>query len=183
MATLTIHNIPDDLLKKLERSARENHRTVDEEAIIWLSCVEILGNPEVQSAEDRIKGFRELREKYPDVYITDEQITRAKREGRLGDGEDDPYRIIPTRFASPMKPEEFIEYTEGLKNKLEGEVWMTEEELNQAKSDGRLGSDTGKTNREPDPWLEIARQHRESMPNVFIGDEEELNRFKREGRL
>ncbi len=35
-----------------------------------------------QSIEDRLKGFRELMDRYPDVYITDEQITRAKREGR-----------------------------------------------------------------------------------------------------
>ena len=183
MATLTIHNIPDDLLEKLERSAKQNRRTVDEEAVLWLSRVEVPETPEPRSDEDRLKGFRELRDKYPDVYMTDEHITRGKREVRLGDCEDDPYRIIPSRFTSPMKPEEFIEYTDELKNKLEGKVWITEEELNRAKSEGRLGSETGESNREPDPWLEQARALRESMPDVYIGDEEELNRFKREGRL
>lgn len=183
MATLTIHNIPDDLLKKLERSAKENSHTVDEEAVLWLSRVELTETPEPQSAEDRIRGFRELMERYPDVHITDEQISRAKGEGRLGDSEDDPYRIIPSRFASSMKPEEFIEYTQRLSRKLEGKVWATEEEVNRAKREGRLGSETGESNREPDPWLEQAKTLRESMPDVYLGDEEELNRFKREGRL
>ena len=181
MATLTIHNIPDDLLKKLEHSARENSRAVDEEAVIWLSSVEATEPAEQPSPEDRIRGFRKLQERYPDVHITDEQITRAKREGRHGDSEDDPYRIIPSRFADSMKPEEFIEYTDELKNKLEGKVWVTEEEVNQAKREGRLGDEA--TDQEPDPWLEIARKTRESMPGVYITDEEELNRFKREGRL
>ena len=138
MATLTIHNIPDDLLKKLERSAKENSHTVDEEAVLWLSRVEVPETPEHRSVEDRIKGFRKLRDKYPDVYITDEQITRGKREGRLGDSEDDPYRIIPSRFADSMKPEEFIEYTQQLSHKLEGKVRATEEEVNRAKREGRL---------------------------------------------
>ena len=183
MATLTIHNIPDDLLEKLERSARENSRAVDEEAVIWLSRVEAPEPAEQPSPEDRVKGFKELMERYPDVHITDEQITRAKREGRLGDGEDDPYRIIPSRFTSPMKPEEFIEYTDELKNKLEGKVWVTEEELNKSKREGRLGDEAVESDQEPDPWLERARKLRESMPDVYTGDEEELNRFKREGRL
>ena len=69
MATLTIHNIPDDLLEKLERSAKENSHTLDQEVVLWLSRVEVPETPEPQSVEDRIKGFRKLRDKYPDVPI------------------------------------------------------------------------------------------------------------------
>ena len=132
MATLTINNISDDLLEKLERSARLNSRTVEEEAMqrilstrfprderereelmerirenrrkmaeegFWTTEEEVTRlkhavppylecdsvqkpDPMRQSAEDRLKGFRELRNRFPDVFITDEQITRAKREGR-----------------------------------------------------------------------------------------------------
>ncbi len=132
MATLTIHNISDDLLEKLQRSAIERGLSVEDEAIrrilstkfalnererdelmesvrknrrkmaeegIWLTDEEITrakhdvsyGMKSVsgqepdstrQSIEDRVKGFKELMERYPDVYITDEQITQAKREGR-----------------------------------------------------------------------------------------------------
>ena len=117
MATLTINNIPDELLKKLEKSAHENGRSVEEEAM-----------QRILSSEDRLRGFRELRNRFPDVRITDEQITRAKREGIHG-------------------------------------------------------GTTGESNEKPDPWLERAKAIRESMPHVFITDDEELNRFKREGRL
>lgn len=132
MATLTIHNISDDLLEKLQRSAIERGLSVEDEAIrrilstkfalnererdelmesvrknrrkmaeegIWLTDEEITRakhdvsygmksgsgqEPDStrQSIEDRVKGFKELMERYPDVYITDEQITQAKREGR-----------------------------------------------------------------------------------------------------
>ena len=44
MAKLTINNISDNLLKKLERSARENRRTVEEEVVSWLTD-EILSRP------------------------------------------------------------------------------------------------------------------------------------------
>ena len=171
MATLTIRNIPDDLLEKLERSANKNRRALDEEAVIWLSHVEVPETPEPRSSDDTLE---ELRDKRPDAHIT-----RSAREGGLGYIEDDSYMIIP----SPMESEEFIEYTQRLNRNLKGKVWVTEEELNRSKSEGRLGSETGESNREPDPWLERARALRESMPDVHIGDEEELNRFKREGRL
>lgn len=183
MATLVIHDIPDDLLEKLERSARENGRAVEREAVVWLSQIQVLSPLDRPTTEEMIRSFRELRNRYPDSYVTEEDVTRGKREGRLGDSEDDPYRIVPSRFASPMKPEEFIEYTQQLSRKLEGKVWVTEEEVNRAKREGRLGDEAVKTDQEPDPWLEIARQTRESMPGVHITDEEELNRFKREGRL
>ena len=128
MATLVIHDIPDDLLKKLERSARENGRAVEREAVVWLSQIQAPSPLDRPTTEEMIRNFRELRNRYPDSYVTEEDVTRGKREGRLGD--------------------EIVE-----------------------------------SDQEPDPWLEIARQTRESMPGVYITDEEELNRFKREGRL
>ena len=129
MATLTIHNIPDDLLKKLEHSARENDRAVEQEAVIWLSQIQAPPSPDRRpTTEEMIRNFRELRNRYPDSYVTEEDVTRGKREGRYGGA-------------------------------------------------------SGESIQEPDPWLERARKHRESMPDVYIGDEEELNRFKREGRL
>ena len=132
MATLTIHNIPDDLLEKLRRSARENGRDIEKEAVVWLSRIEDPHSPEVRPKEEMLKSFRELSDHYPN-----ERITRAEREGRLGDCED-PYRIVPSRFTSLMKPEEFIEYTQRLSRKLEGKVWATEEDVNRSKREGRL---------------------------------------------
>ena len=132
MAKLTIGNISDDLLKKLEHSALERGLSVEDEAIrrilstsfplnerereelmerirenrrkmaeegFWTTEEEVTRlkhavppylesdsvqkpDPIRQSSEDRLKGFRELRNRFPDVFITDEQIIRAKREGR-----------------------------------------------------------------------------------------------------
>ena len=132
MATLTIHNISDDLLEKLERSAMERGLSVEDEAVrrilstkfalnerereelmesvrknrrkmaekgFWVTAEEVTrakhdvsygvksesgqeSDSTSQSIEDRVKGFKELMERYPNVYITDEQITQAKREGR-----------------------------------------------------------------------------------------------------
>ena len=82
MATLTIHNIPDDLLKKLERSACENKRTVDEEAVIWLSSIEAPEPPEKPPAKQIIKELREFRKQTSNIYLTDETLNRAKCAGR-----------------------------------------------------------------------------------------------------
>lgn len=128
MATLTIHNIPDDLLKRLEHSAKENGHTVEQEAVIWLSKIQASFSPERPTTDEMIRNFRELRNRYPDSYVTEEDVTKGKREGRYGYESDEAIQ-------------------------------------------------------EHDPWLERARALRESMPDVYIGDEEELNRFKREGRL
>ena len=128
MATLTIHNIPDDLLKKLERSAKDNGHAVEQEAVIWLSQIQAPSSMDKPTTEEMIRSFRELRNRYPDSYVTEEDVTRGKREGRYDD-----------------------EASESI--------------------------------QEPDPWLERAKAFRESMPDVHIGDEEELNRFKRQGRL
>ena len=54
MATLTIHNISDDLLEKLEHSARENGRTVEEEAMQW-----------ILSAEGRLRGIQRIEKPFP----------------------------------------------------------------------------------------------------------------------
>ena len=82
MATLTIHNIPDDLLKKLEHSAVENHRTVDEEVVIWLSQVEAPEPPERSSAKQVIEELREFRKGISHIYATEKDLNKAKRDGR-----------------------------------------------------------------------------------------------------
>ena len=83
MASLTIHNIPDDLLKKLEHSALENNRTVDEEAVNWLSTIEVRDPPEKPPAKEIIKELREFRKQTSHIYVKEEDLNRAKQDGRL----------------------------------------------------------------------------------------------------
>ena len=128
MATLTIHNIPDDLLKKLEKSAHENGRSVEEEAM---------------------------------------------------------QRILSTRFPRDEREREALmqRIRENRRKMAEEGFWTTEEEVNRAKREDIHSDTTGESKEKPDPWLERAKAIRESMPGVLITDDEELNRFKREGRL
>ena len=128
MATLTIHNIPDDLLKKLEKSAHENGRSVEEEAM---------------------------------------------------------QRILSTRFPRDEREREALmqRIRENRRKMAEEGFWTTEEEVNRSKREDIHSDTTGESNEKPDPWLERAKAIRESMPGVLITDDEELNRFKREGRL
>ena len=128
MATLTIHNIPDELLKKLEKSAHENGRSVEEEAM---------------------------------------------------------QRILSTRFPRDEREREALmqRIRENRRKMAEEGFWTTEEEVNRAKREDIHSDTTGESKEKPDPWLERAKAIRESMPGVLITDDEELNRFKREGRL
>ena len=84
MATLTIHNIPDDLLKKLEKSAHENGRSVEEEAMQRILSTRFPRDEREREAV--IQRIREHRRKLAEagVRITDdEELNRFKREGRL----------------------------------------------------------------------------------------------------
>ena len=83
MATLVIHDIPDDLLEKLERSARENRRTVDQEVVLWLSSIEVRDLPEKPPAKEIIKELKEFRKQTSHIYVKEEDLNRAKRDGRL----------------------------------------------------------------------------------------------------
>ena len=132
MATLTIHNISDDLLEKLERSAMERGLSVEDEAIRRILSTKFALNEREQA--ELMESVRKNRRKMAEegIWLTEEEITRAKH--------DVSYPYPPDYKAS-------------------------------------------ESSQQPDPWLERARALRESMPDVHIGDDEELNRFKREGRL
>ncbi len=145
MASLTIHNIPDDLLEKLEHSAMERGLSVEDEAIRRITSTSFSSEKHEdgetiakQEPNPWLERARKLRENMPDVHIGDEEeLNRFKREGRLGEY-GSAYGIAPSRFSSPMKPEDFIKYTQRLSRKLEGKVWVTEEDVNRAKREGRL---------------------------------------------
>ena len=84
MAKLTIDNISDDLLKKLEKSAHENGRSVEEEAMQRILSTRFPRDEREREAV--IQRIREHRRKLAEagVRITDdEELNRFKREGRL----------------------------------------------------------------------------------------------------
>ena len=84
MAKLTISNISEDLLEKLERSARLNSRTVEEEAMQRILSTRFPRDE--REREAIMQRIREHRRKLAEAGVRiadDEELNRFKREGRL----------------------------------------------------------------------------------------------------
>lgn len=80
MASITIKNIDPELYEQLKRQASEHRRSINNEAIV---CLErsLLHYPSMDSDEVmRRAGI--AREMTAGYRITNEEIDRAKREGR-----------------------------------------------------------------------------------------------------
>ena len=80
MATLTIRNLPDEIYAELAKRAKQNRRSINNEAIIQL---ERYVNRESGDIEQTFLRLKKLREKEPKLFTTKEEIDRAKNEGRL----------------------------------------------------------------------------------------------------
>ena len=79
MATLTIKNIPEKLRKRLKESATLHRRSVNSEAI---QCLEkALAGGRVDPREF-LERARILRERHPNIFLTEEDLRFAKNEGR-----------------------------------------------------------------------------------------------------
>ena len=93
MPTLTIPNIPEGLMEKMERRASVNGHPVEVEALFWLQSAEnrrVVPNmphitrkrtPEEEAELDR--KLRRLHASLPRINTDDDEINRYKREGRL----------------------------------------------------------------------------------------------------
>lgn len=79
MPVLTIRNVPDDVYDRLKARAHGNRRSINSEA------VEILRLGVIGRAEVDVHGYlaraQAVRERATG-YVTDHEITRAKRSGR-----------------------------------------------------------------------------------------------------
>ncbi|WP_420629701.1 FitA-like ribbon-helix-helix domain-containing protein [Candidatus Leptofilum sp.] len=78
MATMTIKNIPDALYEELKQRAAANRRSVNNEVIV---LIERAVQYQVQDPNEVLERVRILREKL-DIYVTEDEITAAKNEGR-----------------------------------------------------------------------------------------------------
>jgi plasmid stability protein len=79
MASLTIKNIPDKLYDMLKQSATANHRSVNSELI---HCLEKSLLPSAFSAAQLAEAAEALRSRVAGPLSTEEEITRAKQQGR-----------------------------------------------------------------------------------------------------
>lgn len=80
MTTLTLKNIPDNLYIQLKEAARLHHRSINSEI---LYCVERTISPHQVNVTEHLTIAKRLRAKTTNYLLTDEEIDKAKSEGRL----------------------------------------------------------------------------------------------------
>lgn len=79
MPTITLKNIPDSLYTQLKVAAGSHHRSLNSEI---LYCVErTLGIHKINVSE-HLEMARKLRAKTAQHNITDQELNKAKNEGR-----------------------------------------------------------------------------------------------------
>ncbi|HMB54440.1 MAG TPA: Arc family DNA-binding protein [Thermoanaerobaculia bacterium] len=80
MATLTLKNVPDELVERLKREAKENRRSLNQETLLRLE--KSLATRR-RSVEETLAALRRLHVKMEGLPpVDDEFIARAKAEGR-----------------------------------------------------------------------------------------------------
>lgn len=80
MATLTLKNVPEELVQRLKEEARQNRRSLNQETLVRL---EVSVTVRRRSGEETVVKLRKLHKKLAGLpSMTDEYLARAKREGR-----------------------------------------------------------------------------------------------------
>jgi plasmid stability protein len=80
MATLTLKNVPDTLVRRLKEEARQNRRSLNQETLLRLEGSLGQRSPDVERTIASLERLHATMEHLPPV--DDEFIDRAKREGR-----------------------------------------------------------------------------------------------------
>ena len=85
MATLTIQNIPEDLVERIQSAADHNRRSMEQEFRALIES-RFTGSEQVpaHSDESKEKALKRIRERWKDLpETTPEEIDRWLKEGRL----------------------------------------------------------------------------------------------------
>ena len=77
--TITLKNIPENLYQKLKERAAFNHRSINREMI---AIMQDTLNPSPIDPSDFLSRARELRAQTSKVGLVQDEIDRAKNEGR-----------------------------------------------------------------------------------------------------
>lgn len=80
MPTLTIKNVPREIHKRLKESAARHRRSINSEVI---DCLERAVGTHRIDPKEFLARARALREQTPDLFVTERDLQKAKREGRL----------------------------------------------------------------------------------------------------
>ncbi|MDQ3220140.1 MAG: Arc family DNA-binding protein [Acidobacteriota bacterium] len=82
MATLTIKNLPDEIYAALSKTAKQNRRSINSEAIVQLERSVSIPKKDPEELLAEIKRSREELSR-KGVYLTDEILEQAKKERRF----------------------------------------------------------------------------------------------------
>lgn len=77
MATVALNQVPDQVIERLRKLAADHGADFEIEAV---RCLE-RGLTEREQTEQELRELRELRSQQKGVWLTDEMINAAKREG------------------------------------------------------------------------------------------------------
>jgi plasmid stability protein len=80
MATMTLKNVPEKLVERLKLEARENRRSLNQEALLRL---ERSLESRRRSGAETVASLRLLHKRFSrPAFLTDRFLERAKNEGR-----------------------------------------------------------------------------------------------------
>jgi plasmid stability protein len=80
MATVTLKNVPEELVRVLKKQAQQNRRSLNQEALSRLELS--LGRPQ-RSGADTVKALRSLHKRLAGLPpLTDAFLNRARNDGR-----------------------------------------------------------------------------------------------------
>lgn len=79
MATMTIKKLPDDLYQRLKASAERHRRSINAEVIV---CLERGLGAVAVDPQDILPRLAAVRERAAGLYVTDADLSAAKRSGR-----------------------------------------------------------------------------------------------------
>ena len=83
MADLSIKNIPTELHHRLKKSAKENHRSLNREAIYRMELgLHAIPQRTPAQVEQILSRARKLRRRLKGVWLTGDEIIAVKNEGR-----------------------------------------------------------------------------------------------------
>ncbi|BAZ47352.1 hypothetical protein NIES4102_43980 (plasmid) [Chondrocystis sp. NIES-4102] len=81
MPNITIRDLPEEVLNAIKQKATANRRSINSEILCGLES--IFGNPQ-QNKRKFLAKVRQLRgEVNREIYLTEEELVRAKNEGRV----------------------------------------------------------------------------------------------------
>jgi len=79
MSTMTIRNVPDELVEVLKKTAKRYRRSLNQQVLVCLEEAS-LGQKALYNVEDDLRCIREMRAGTPSMSV--KEIDEAKQDGR-----------------------------------------------------------------------------------------------------